>query len=208
MKLQRERAAEHERLRCVAVRAISVAPGGSVHRSKCHWNHGPPGTRSRIVAGDVVPADLRGGRPRDRPAECLGQQLTAEAHTEQGHAGVGGVAHQLHLGAHPGAAQRVVVDGPSRAERDDDVVAGRVGEGHVDGRVVDAFGGYDLERVDVEALLCERLAEQGLGREMLVVEEQNLRRHARHYFGARTGGASSGASSAPILRNRVSAALG
>jgi hypothetical protein len=67
--------------------------------------------------------------------------------------------------------------------------------------------GYDLERVRIEALLCEGLAEKCFGREMLVVEEQNLGRHGSHYFGARTGGASSGARTAPILRNKVSAPL-
>ena len=34
--------------------------GGRVHRSKCHWNHGPPGIRSGLSLVDVVPADLRG----------------------------------------------------------------------------------------------------------------------------------------------------
>ena len=68
--------------------------------------------------------------------------------------------------------------------------------------------GHDLERLDVEALICERLAEQGFGREMLVAEEQNLGRHACDYFAGGMGGASSGASSAPILRNNISAAFG
>ena len=82
------------------------------------------------------------------------------------------------LGAHPGAAQGVVVHGPARPERDDHVVAGGVGEGDVAGGVIDAFGGHHLEGVDVEAAFGERLAQQGFCREMLVVDEQNLGRHA------------------------------
>jgi hypothetical protein len=42
---------------------------------------------------------------------------------------------------------------------------------------------------------------------VFIVEKQDFWGHTSHYLGGATGGASSGANSAPILRNNVSAAL-
>ena len=55
----------------LAVRAISTAPGGSVQRSKCHWNHGPPGTRSGLsLSTSYQPISGVSDRATDPPNAC------------------------------------------------------------------------------------------------------------------------------------------
>jgi dihydrofolate reductase len=148
------------------------------------------GYHVRAIGRHLAPADLRYRGTRHRAAEGLRQQLSAETHAQQGDSGVGSVTHQLHLGRHPGVQQRLVVHRPRRAERDDDVVACGVGEAHVASWVPGAFGGYDLERVDVESVLGERVPEERFGRQVLIEKEQNLGCHVGHYLGAGIGGAS------------------
>ncbi len=190
----------------LAVRAISVAPGGSVQRSKCHWNHGPPGTRSGLsLFTSYQPISGVSDRATEPPNACASSWPPKQT-PRVGTPASAASRTSCHLGAHPGAAQRVVVHRPTGAQRDDDVVADGVGEAHLDRGVVDTIGGHHLEGVDVEAAVGERLAEQRLGGEMLVAEEQHGGRHGRYCPGG-IGGASSGASSAPILRNSVSASL-
>ena len=207
VELQRQGAAEHKRLGRIRRARNLFRARRQRPPIEMPLEPRPVGYHGGIVAFDVVPPDLRVRRPRHRSAERLRQQLTAEAHAEQGHARIRGVAHQSHLGVHPGAPQRFVVDGPARSQRNDDVIGGRIGKGDVDCGVVDALRGHDLEHLDIEPLFSEGFAEKGRCREVFVVQKQDFRRHDSHYFGGRTGGASSGASSAPILRNRVSAAF-
>src|SRR3954451_22652631 len=51
------------------VRASSRAPGGSRHRSWCHWNHGPGGTSSAsCVAISTQPSSTAGARSTSPPS--------------------------------------------------------------------------------------------------------------------------------------------
>ena len=57
-------------------------PGGSVHRSKCHWNHGPAGTRSgRSLVTSYQPiSGVEIARPTRRtPGRAVGRRSTRRA---------------------------------------------------------------------------------------------------------------------------------
>jgi hypothetical protein len=55
----------------LAVLAISVAPGGRVQRSKCHWNHDPPGMSSwSSLATSYQPISGTVERATDPPNAC------------------------------------------------------------------------------------------------------------------------------------------
>ena len=67
--------------------AIDVAPGGTVNESKCHWNHGPSGTRSGSLLLTGQPADLRLRSAEHLSAEYPSEHLPAEAQPEHRHVG-------------------------------------------------------------------------------------------------------------------------
>ncbi len=204
MELQRETAADHERLRGRSIAGDFGRAGRQGPAVEVPLEPRPGRHQRGIVGVDTQPAEFRCGRRRYRATVRSGEKLTAETHAQHRDTRRVRVAQQSDLLAHPG--QRGVVGCPPRAQRHDDVVAAGFGERHVDRGGTDPRPGHHLERLDVEPVVGERFCEQSGRRHRVVDDEQDLARHATHFPGG-CGGASSDASSAPILRNNVSASL-
>lgn len=124
-----------------------------------------------------MPAEFGQRGTCDGAAERAGQQLTAETHPEHPHTRGQRASHHRDLAGHPAVGQPVVVDRPARPQRHDRVVVEGIGEGDVHCGVLAPVGRHDLESVDLETRFGERLAEQGLRRRGVVVEEQHLAGH-------------------------------
>ncbi len=141
--------------------AKTVAPGGGLNESKCHWNHGPSDTSSgRWVRVGSHPISVAGPR-NDAAAENSCQQLAAEADGQVGHVRLRSGAEQLDLAAEP--RNRVVEGCELGAERHDHRVVPRV-----DGPLLDV----DAEDVDVRPALGEPLEDQAGRRRLLMLDHE------------------------------------
>ena len=212
VELQRQRAAEHERLR--RVRGPCDLGGARRQRPPVEMplEPRPAGHHARRASLSTSYQPISGvGRPRHRTAERLGERAGRRSTRRA-------ARPRRRRRRAPSASRRPPrcwrsassYTGQRAPERDDHVVAGGIGERHVAGGVVDPFGGHHLEGVDVEAAFGERLAQQGLGREMLVVDEQNLAaprptlfrwRHGRGIVGGEFGARSCGTACRPRCGN-------
>ena len=191
-------------------------PAGRSKRSKCHWNHGPAGIRSGArVLTSYQP--ISGSVERcTGAAERLRDQLAAEAHAEHRRPRRRPRRAPWPSRRPPSSAQSRRRRRPSgrRAGRRRRSPADRETRTSIAGSSTRSCG-HDVERVDVVTAFGEHVAEHGLRCDGVVVDEEdswappgNLRQSA--LLGWRLGGdrrGLSGASSAAILRNSVSAAL-
>ena len=102
---------------CVArsLRAISVAPGGAVRRSKCHWNHVPPGTRSDLLL-DTSCQPTSGSGERATVPRARGPATARRSTPEHSHARGQCAPRHRDLAGHPAVGKTVVVDRPARSE--------------------------------------------------------------------------------------------
>ena len=165
MELESEAASGDERLRADVGLSDQLRSRREGERVEVPLEPRSLGDQLGIVAANRQPADLRDVAAEHVAAEHARQHLAAEAETEHGDVGIDRPPHESRLARHE--RHRVVERRALRAERDDEVVVGRVDLAFVD---------VDPERLDDRPMLIEPLVDEpGRGR-LFVLDDQGPQR--------------------------------